>query len=118
MNVPYLCFRGSRLVVSSLHVDRHPEWFGWALEAATRIPFRNRHDQCNNSPVALTFNPSNCRGTVFAVNGYRRYFHMYHRLLPGSLPRKQLSNVGRTNSNLGAIKLSLFLFMEYCKLVL
>ncbi|KAM7543257.1 hypothetical protein Aperf_G00000005204 [Anoplocephala perfoliata] len=40
--------------------------------------------QVSSYDVALTFNPANCRGTVLAVNGFRRYFHMYHPLLPGS----------------------------------
>ncbi|KAL5105411.1 hypothetical protein TcWFU_003321 [Taenia crassiceps] len=66
---------GVRLVPACLFLDRYSNWLGWALEAATRIPF------------PMTFNPANCRGTVLAVNGYRRYFHMYHPLLPGAKSR-------------------------------
>ncbi|KAH9280918.1 Chaperone protein DnaJ [Echinococcus granulosus] len=47
-----------RLVPACLFLDRYADWLGWMLEAATRIPF--------------------------PVNGYRRYFHIYHPLLPGA----------------------------------
>ncbi len=57
-------------------------------EAATRIPFRPlQTGGTDEGRAALTFNPANCRGTVLAVNGFRRYFHMYHPLLPGSKPQ-------------------------------
>uniref|UniRef100_A0A5K3EIF9 J domain-containing protein n=3 Tax=Mesocestoides corti TaxID=53468 RepID=A0A5K3EIF9_MESCO len=83
-----------RIVPASLFVDHYPEWLGWALEAATRIPFTPSFSPRGvdaagggTPPATLTFNPANCRGTVFAVNGFRRYFHMYHPLLPGSQSR-------------------------------
>ncbi|KAL5964668.1 hypothetical protein TSMEX_007595 [Taenia solium] len=76
------------LVPACLFLDRYADWLGWALEAATRIPFRPSSSSSNTSNrVAMTFNPANCRGTVLAVNGYRRYFHMYHPLLPGAKSR-------------------------------
>ncbi|EUB59949.1 DnaJ subfamily C member protein [Echinococcus granulosus] len=73
-----------RLVPACLFLDRYADWLGWMLEAATRIPFRSFSSSSNTNHVALTFNPANCRGTVLAVNGYRRYFHIYHPLLPGA----------------------------------
>ncbi|VDL97489.1 unnamed protein product [Schistocephalus solidus] len=76
------------LVASRLSVDRYPRWLGWILESATNIPFRpqNEAEETYNR-TTLTFNPANCRGTVLAVNSRRRYFSVYHPLLPGSGPR-------------------------------
>nr|VZI50036.1 unnamed protein product [Spirometra erinaceieuropaei] len=76
------------LVAARLSVDRYPRWLGWILESATNIPFRpqNEAEEAYNR-TTLTFNPANCRGTVLAVNGRRRYFSAYHPLLPGSGPR-------------------------------
>ncbi|BHF68495.1 DnaJ molecular chaperone y domain [Sparganum proliferum] len=76
------------LVAARLSVDRYPRWLGWILESATNIPFRpqNEAEETYNR-TTLTFNPANCRGTVLAVNGRRRYFSAYHPLLPGSGPR-------------------------------
>nr|CUU99033.1 unnamed protein product [Hymenolepis microstoma]CUU99034.1 unnamed protein product [Hymenolepis microstoma] len=88
-------YRGNasiELVPACLFLDRYADWFGWALEAATRIPFRPANPSGHSSNVALTFNPANCRGTVFAINGFRRYFHMYHPVLPGSQVRSYNQN--------------------------
>ncbi|VDK69861.1 unnamed protein product [Dibothriocephalus latus] len=76
------------LVAARLSVDRYPRWLGWILESATNIPFRpqNEAEETYNR-TTLTFNPANCRGTVLAVNSRRRYFSVYHPLLPGSGPR-------------------------------
>ena len=75
-----------------LFLDHYAEWLGWALEAATRIPFRPSSSSASDR-VALTFNPANCQGTVLAVNGYRRYFHLYHPLLRGAHSRSSHFNV-------------------------
>ncbi|KAF2899439.1 hypothetical protein ILUMI_06735 [Ignelater luminosus] len=40
----------------------------------------------------LNINPRNCVGTVLAVNGYRKYFCMYHVKHPESKRRKSSSN--------------------------
>ncbi|VDM18910.1 unnamed protein product [Hydatigera taeniaeformis] len=87
-NICHSCGAGTNvpLVPACLFLDRYASWLGWALEAATRIPFRPSSSSTSNH-VAMTFNPANCRGTVLAVNGYRRYFHIYHPLLPGAKSR-------------------------------
>lgn len=89
------------LVPACLFLDRYASWLAWALEAATRIPFRPSSSGGTSDRVALTFNPSNCQGTVLAVNGFRRYFHMYHPLLPGAQSRSSyLKLADKVKSNI------------------
>ncbi|CAH8670962.1 unnamed protein product [Schistosoma margrebowiei] len=88
---------GSQIQRACLSMDRYSGWLGKLLESIrSNIPIhirsnktmrknRNVNDTIddNNSGI-LYINPVNCVGTVVAVNGYRRYFNLYHPLIPGS----------------------------------
>jgi len=49
-------------------------------------------------PRNLIINPRNCVGTVLSLNGYRRYFCVFHATLPGgAIKRQRLSTGGYRN---------------------
>jgi len=55
-------------------------------------------------PRNLNINPRNCVGTVLSLNGYRRYFCVFHATLPGGAikvhPPAELPKVSCSLSNL------------------
>ncbi|CAH8640082.1 unnamed protein product [Heterobilharzia americana] len=84
---------GTQMQRAYLSMDRYAGWLASLLESTrSNFPVRVRPADCNgdnsNSSInkvgALFINPVNCVGTVIAVNGYRRYFNLYHPLIPGS----------------------------------
>ncbi|XP_018655599.1 hypothetical protein Smp_196180 [Schistosoma mansoni] len=88
---------GSQIQRACLSMDRYSGWLAKLLESTRpNLPIhirsnktmqknRNVNDTTdNNNSGVLFINPVNCVGTVIAVNGYRRYFNLYHPLIPGS----------------------------------
>ncbi|CAH8874851.1 unnamed protein product [Trichobilharzia szidati] len=91
---------GTQIQRACLSMDRYAGWLAKLLESTrSNFPvrirsngsvYRNRQQlkedsTCSSSKAGTLFiNPVNCVGTVIAVNGYRRYFNLYHPLIPGS----------------------------------
>ncbi|KAF7259557.1 hypothetical protein EG68_02684 [Paragonimus skrjabini miyazakii] len=81
----------SHVQCAQLSLTRYAGWLASLLQIARAgMPVRVRQSTdaggSNNAPAAGTvfLNPLNCVGTVIAVNGHRRYFSLYHPLLPGA----------------------------------
>ncbi|KAF8571039.1 hypothetical protein P879_03199 [Paragonimus westermani] len=81
----------SHVQCAQLSLTRYAGWLASLLQIARAgMPVRVRQstdaDGSNSTPAAGTvfLNPLNCVGTVIAVNGHRRYFSLYHPLLPGA----------------------------------
>ncbi|KAF5406031.1 DnaJ domain protein [Paragonimus heterotremus] len=81
----------SHIQCAQLSLTRYAGWLASLLQIARAgMPVRVRPstdaDGSKNDPAAGTvfLNPLNCVGTVIAVNGHRRYFSLYHPLLPGA----------------------------------
>ncbi|CAH8682614.1 unnamed protein product [Schistosoma rodhaini] len=88
---------GSQIQRACLSMDRYSGWLAKLLESTrSNLPIHIRSNKTvqknrkvndttdNNNNGVLFINPVNCVGTVIAVNGYRRYFNLYHPLIPGS----------------------------------
>ncbi|VEL37085.1 unnamed protein product [Protopolystoma xenopodis] len=86
------------IIQASLCLDFYSGWLAALLRMATGLsvgattshsPLKSSSTSCGRDDVDhATFGnflrPSNCMGTVIALNSYRRYFSLYHPLLPGS----------------------------------
>lgn len=93
-------------------MDRYSGWLAKLLESIrSNLPIHIRSnktmqknknvndttdDNNNNNSGILFINPVNCVGTVIAVNGYRRYFNLYHPLIPGSQSSSDENSVSDT----------------------
>ncbi|CAL8073026.1 unnamed protein product [Calicophoron daubneyi] len=85
---------GPRVQCAQLSMTRYAGWLAKLLEyARSGMPVRVRTPEdeegspsgyCERLPGTVYINPSNCIGTVIAINGSRRYFSLYHPLLPGT----------------------------------
>ncbi|CAH8598794.1 unnamed protein product [Schistosoma turkestanicum] len=87
---------GNQIQRACLSMNRYSGWLAKLLESIrlnASIQIRSNKTRQNNSKNTnnhntkhgtLFINPMNCIGTVIAVNGYRRYFNLYHPLIPGS----------------------------------
>ncbi|CAH8585120.1 unnamed protein product [Dicrocoelium dendriticum] len=74
----------ARVQCALLSLDRYAGWLASLLQhARSGMPVRIRGGPSDPPPGPGTvfINPSNCVGTVLAVNGYRRYFSLYHPVL-------------------------------------
>jgi DnaJ family protein C protein 16 len=52
-------------------------------------------------PRNLNINPRNCVGTVLSLNGFRRYFCVFHVTLPGGTSKRHRSSGYRNGGFLG-----------------
>ncbi|VDP72583.1 unnamed protein product [Schistosoma curassoni] len=102
---------GSQIQRACLSMDRYSGWLAKLLESIrSNLPIHIRSnktiqkntnvndttDDNNNNSGILFINPVNCVGTVIAVNGYRRYFNLYHPLIPGSQSSSDEDSVSDT----------------------
>lgn len=66
---------------SFMYVERGLSWYKKLLQLAF------------TEDVELNINPRNCVGTVLAINGYRKYFCMFHAKHLEMQRKKQVSVV-------------------------
>lgn len=87
----------ARVHCAQLSLDRYAGWLASLLQRArSGMPVRIGRNP-SDPPTALGtifINPVNCVGTVLAVNGYRRYFSLYHPLLSDADPSPESSDSG------------------------
>ncbi|TNN17846.1 DnaJ subfamily C member 16 [Schistosoma japonicum] len=101
---------GSQIQRACISMDRYSGWLAKLLESTrSNLPVHIRssktiNDNNRSNKGVLYINPVNCVGTVIAVNGYRRYFNLYHPLIPGSLSSSDENSESDIDSSLSAEK--------------
>lgn len=66
----FLLFRNKALMFAYLMIEKNLEWYKKILQ------------QTLGEHRELNINPKNCIGTVIALNGFRKYFCVYHAKHP------------------------------------
>ncbi|KAH8869331.1 DnaJ likeubfamily C member 16 [Schistosoma japonicum] len=101
---------GNQIQRACISMDRYSGWLAKLLESTrSNLPVHIRssktiNDNNRSNKGVLYINPVNCVGTVIAVNGYRRYFNLYHPLIPGSLSSSDENSESDIDSSLSAEK--------------
>ncbi|GAA52774.1 DnaJ homolog subfamily C member 16 [Clonorchis sinensis] len=101
-----------RVRCAQLSLERYAGWYANLLRVArSGMPVRVSRDSDSPSaadPGTVFINPANCVGTVLALNGARRYFSIYHPLMPGAessstMSDSESSTYSDTEANIGPV---------------
>ncbi|TGZ55485.1 hypothetical protein CRM22_010395 [Opisthorchis felineus] len=101
-----------RVRCAQLSLERYAGWYAKLLRVArSGMPVLVSRDSDSPSaadPGTVFINPANCVGTVLALNGARRYFSIYHPLMPGAESSSTVSDsesspYSDTEANIGSV---------------
>ncbi|OON18974.1 DnaJ domain protein [Opisthorchis viverrini] len=101
-----------RVRCAQLSLERYAGWYANLLRVArSGMAVRVSRDSDSPSvadPGTVFINPANCVGTVLALNGARRYFSIYHPLMPGAESSSTVSDsessvYSDTEANIGSV---------------